>query len=66
MQSGCFDEMIVSTDDAETADVARRWGAGVLSKVFGSVWSEVWMDFAMNKRTGCGNYKKRLNARGMS
>lgn len=29
MQSGCFDEVIVSTDDAEIADVARQWGAGV-------------------------------------
>lgn len=28
-QSGCFDEVIVSTDDFEIADVARRWGAGV-------------------------------------
>jgi pseudaminic acid cytidylyltransferase len=29
LQSGCFDEVIVSTDDAEIADVARQWGAGV-------------------------------------
>ena len=28
-QSGCFDEVIVSTDDLEIADVARHWGAGV-------------------------------------
>jgi len=28
-QSGCFDEVIVSTDDEEIADVARQWGAGV-------------------------------------
>lgn len=27
--SGCFDEVIVSTDDAEIADVARQWGASV-------------------------------------
>lgn len=29
LQSGCFDEVIVSTDDAEIADVARQRGAGV-------------------------------------
>ncbi|MBB5392529.1 MULTISPECIES: pseudaminic acid cytidylyltransferase [unclassified Herbaspirillum] len=29
LQSGCFDEVIVSTDDAEIADVARQWGASV-------------------------------------
>lgn len=29
LQSGCFDEVIVSTDDSETADVARQWGADV-------------------------------------
>lgn len=29
LQSDCFDEVIVSTDDAEIADVARQWGAGV-------------------------------------
>lgn len=27
--SGVFDRIIVSTDDAEIAEVARRWGAGV-------------------------------------
>jgi pseudaminic acid cytidylyltransferase len=27
--SGCFDQIIVSTDDEEIADVARRWGADV-------------------------------------
>lgn len=27
--SGCFDRIIVSTDDAEIADVARQWGADV-------------------------------------
>ena len=27
--SGCFDRIIVSTDDAEIADVARNWGADV-------------------------------------
>lgn len=27
--SGCFDEIIVSTDDAEIADVAKEWGASV-------------------------------------
>jgi pseudaminic acid cytidylyltransferase len=27
--SQCFDHIIVSTDDAEIADVARQWGAGV-------------------------------------
>jgi pseudaminic acid cytidylyltransferase len=27
--SGCFDQIIVSTDDAEIADVARHWGAVV-------------------------------------
>lgn len=29
LQSGCFDEVIVSTDDAEIADVAKHWGAVV-------------------------------------
>jgi pseudaminic acid cytidylyltransferase len=29
LKSGCFDEVIVSTDDAEIADVGRQWGAGV-------------------------------------
>ncbi|MBC7617631.1 MAG: pseudaminic acid cytidylyltransferase [Candidatus Saccharibacteria bacterium] len=29
LQSGCFDEAIVSTDDAEIADIARQWGAKV-------------------------------------
>lgn len=29
LQSGCFDEVIVSTDDAEIADVARQLGAAV-------------------------------------
>lgn len=29
LQSDCFDSVIVSTDDAEIADVARQWGAGV-------------------------------------
>jgi pseudaminic acid cytidylyltransferase len=29
LQSGCFDELIVSTDDPEIADVARQWGAQV-------------------------------------
>lgn len=28
-QSGCFDRIIVSTDDAEIAEVAREWGAEV-------------------------------------
>lgn len=28
-QSGCFDEIIVSTDDADIADVAREYGAHV-------------------------------------
>jgi pseudaminic acid cytidylyltransferase len=28
-QSGCFDRIIVSTDDEEIADVARNWGADV-------------------------------------
>lgn len=27
--SGCFDRIIVSTDDSEIADVAREWGAAV-------------------------------------
>jgi N-acylneuraminate cytidylyltransferase len=27
--SGCFDQIIVSTDDGEIADVARQWGAQV-------------------------------------
>lgn len=29
LQSGCFDQVIVSTDDEEIADVARRYGATV-------------------------------------
>lgn len=29
MQSGCFDRIVVSTDDAEIADVARTYGAEV-------------------------------------
>ena len=29
LQSACFDQVIVSTDDAEIAEVARRWGAAV-------------------------------------
>jgi pseudaminic acid cytidylyltransferase len=29
LQSGCFDHVIVSTDDAEIAEVARQWGAQV-------------------------------------
>ncbi len=29
LQSGCFDEVIVSTDDTEIADIARQWGAEV-------------------------------------
>lgn len=29
LQSGCFDEVAVYTDDAEIADVARHWGASV-------------------------------------
>ena len=29
LQSACFDQVIVSTDDAEIAEVARRWGATV-------------------------------------
>jgi len=28
-QSGCFDKVIVSTDDTEIADVARTWGAEI-------------------------------------
>lgn len=28
-QSGCFDQIIVSTDDPEIADVSRQWGADV-------------------------------------
>lgn len=28
-ESGCFDRIIVSTDDAEIAEVARQWGAEV-------------------------------------
>jgi len=28
-KSGCFDQVIVSTDDVEIADVARQWGATV-------------------------------------
>lgn len=29
LQSGCFQQVVVSTDDEEIADVARAWGAGV-------------------------------------
>jgi pseudaminic acid cytidylyltransferase len=29
MQSGCFQQVVVSTDDDEIADIARAWGAGV-------------------------------------
>ena len=29
LQSGCFASVIVSTDDAEIAEVARQWGAQV-------------------------------------
>lgn len=29
LQSGCFDQVIVSTDDQEIAEVARRYGASV-------------------------------------
>lgn len=29
LQSRCFDEVIVSTDDADIADIARQWGAAV-------------------------------------
>jgi pseudaminic acid cytidylyltransferase len=29
LQSGCFDRVVVSTDDAEIAEVARQWGAEV-------------------------------------
>lgn len=29
LHSGCFDEVVVSTDDAEIAEVARQWGADV-------------------------------------
>ena len=29
LESGCFDKVIVSTDDAEIAEVAREWGAEV-------------------------------------
>lgn len=29
LQSGCFDQVVVSTDDAEIADVARQYGAQV-------------------------------------
>lgn len=29
LQSGCFDQVVVSTDDAETAEVARQYGAQV-------------------------------------
>ena len=27
--SGCFDEVIVSTDDYETVELARQWGAHI-------------------------------------
>jgi pseudaminic acid cytidylyltransferase len=29
LESGCFDEVMTSTDDEEIADVARQWGASV-------------------------------------
>lgn len=29
LQSGCFDSVVVSTDDAEIAEVAKQWGAEV-------------------------------------
>ena len=29
IESGCFDEVVVSTDDAEIAETAKRFGAGV-------------------------------------
>ena len=29
LESGCFDRVIVSTDDAEIAEVARQFGAAV-------------------------------------
>lgn len=29
LKSGCFDQVIVSTDDVEIADISRRWGAEV-------------------------------------
>lgn len=29
LESGCFDEVIVSTDDKEIAEVAKAWGASV-------------------------------------
>lgn len=29
LQSGCFDEVIVSTDDLEIAEIAKQWGAQV-------------------------------------
>lgn len=29
LRAGCFDEVMVSTDDKEIAEVARRWGASV-------------------------------------
>jgi N-acylneuraminate cytidylyltransferase len=29
LESGCFDQVIVSTDDAEIAGVARQWGGAV-------------------------------------
>ena len=29
ISSGCFDEVIVSTDDQEIAEVAKEWGAEV-------------------------------------
>ena len=29
LQSGCFDQVVVSTDDAEIADVARQYGAQI-------------------------------------
>jgi N-acylneuraminate cytidylyltransferase len=29
LQSGCFQQVVVSTDDEEIADIAHAWGAGV-------------------------------------
>ena len=29
LSSGCFDQIIVSTDDSEIAEVSRQWGAEV-------------------------------------
>ena len=33
IESECFDRIIVSTDDAEIADVAEKFGAAILSCV---------------------------------